>query len=264
MVTWSNFGNAFADDNVIVAKGAHTLANPVHHLGESFKTEFRDFTIVASGGGSGVGIRALLNSEADLALAVRELSEEEKALAAEKGLSIQTRIVGRDGVAIVTSPKQVVSELTLDQIRKIFTGELTSWKDIGGSEKPIQVVIADPKRHGTPGFFRKAVLEGKPYRRDCRIERNWAPLLRRIAAADDAVGFCITQKAIESADKVKLIAVKSDAQSQGVEFSWDTIENGSYPIRRPVFFYWDNNNKKKALKEFLKYSEEKGIDLKRN
>ncbi len=255
---------AAGDDSVILAKGAHTLANPVQHLGEAFTKQNPDLAVIVSGGGSGVGIRALLNAEVDLALAVRELTEEEKSVASEKGLKIRSRAVARDGVAIVTSKMIPVTELTLSEIKKIFTGEIKSWKDVGGPDKPIEVIITDPKRHGTPIFFQKIVMNGEPYRTDCRIERNWEPLLRKVAASDNTFGFCLTEKALDASDEVHLIAVKPDAESPAIPFSWGTIINGTYPICRPVYFYWDGGNEKTALAEFLKFCEEKGVDLTNN
>jgi phosphate transport system substrate-binding protein len=246
----------------IRAKGAHTLANAVQSLGKSFMKSHPNAFVIASAGGSTTGIRALLNKEVELALCVRQLNDGELAKASEKGISPTFKVMGHDGVAIIVNPSNPVTELTVDQIAKIFTGEIKNWKQVGGPDRPIQVYLTDPKRHGTPGFFQKNFLKGKPYVNTMLVRRDWEPVISKVAGDPNGFSFCLTKKALDHKGAVKLLQIKKDEESPSVAMSWTTIDDGTYPLRRAVYYYWDANSATPVLREFVDYSLKKGVDLK--
>ncbi len=256
-------GPCFGDNHIIRAKGAHTLANPVQKIADAFMKENPDITVVCAAGGSTTGIRALLNKEIELALVVRQLNQEEMDEAKANGLKPKSMVVGHDGVAIVVNPANAVNELTLDQISKIFQGGIESWKELGGGSGPISIYLADPSRHGTPGFFRKTFMSGKPYSNKVTIKRDWALIIDDVKNDKNGMGFCLTQKALEAeaAGDIKTVPIKETPDSLAVKMSWDTITSGLYPLKRPVYFIWDENSETPELKKFMEYCINKKIDL---
>lgn len=255
--------HCLGDNHIIRAKGAHTLANPVQKIADAFMKEFPDITVVCSAGGSTTGIRALLNKEIELALVVRQLNEKEMEEAKANGLKPKSMVVGHDGVGIIVNPSNPLNELTLEQISRIFQGEIQSWQELGGAPEPINIYLADPSRHGTPGFFRKAFMDGKPYSKKVTIKRDWPLIIDDVKNDKNGVGFCLTQKALEAeeAGDIKIAPIKETLESPAINMSWDTITSGLYPFKRPVYFIWDENSETPELKKFIDYCISNKIDL---
>ena len=258
-----NVSWAETENKIIRAKGAHTLANSVQRLGDAYVRLRPTVTVVSSGGGSTTGIDAWLKKEVELALCVRQLNHNEIKKAEAVGMKPVHSVVAHDGVAIIANPANGISELTVDQVSKIFTGEYADWKDVGGPDAPIHVWITDPAKHGTPGFFRRTFLRDKPYGKDVKLRAQWYRLIADVAKDKNAFAFCLTKKALDAAreGKVKLISVKSGGDTPAVKISWETIADGSYPLRRPVYFYWDGKSASADLHKFMDFCADKGVDL---
>jgi len=130
-----NAGNT--ESKSIVIKGSDTEVNMVQALAEEFRNQHPDITISVSGGGSGSGIAALINGEIDIANSSREISQEELDQAKANNIEIGTFIDARDGITVIVHQNNPVEKLTLDQIGKIYRGEITNWKEVGGKDMPI-------------------------------------------------------------------------------------------------------------------------------
>lgn len=136
---------------VVNTDGSTSMADVMAVLQESFKELYPDVTVNYSGTGSGAGVEAALSGTADIGLASRALKDEEKAEGAVEN------IIALDGVAVVVNPANGVEDLSVEDIAKIFTGEITNWNQVGGSDQEI-VVINRQAGSGTRAVFEAAVL----------------------------------------------------------------------------------------------------------
>jgi len=118
--------------------------------------------VTVIGGGSGKGIAALLDGSADIANASRTMSGEEKSLAKKRGVRPVEYIVGLDGIAIIVNPANTVKALSMEQIKKIFTGEVNNWKNFGAAEGRIGLFTRDASS-GTYVFFQEHILQKMDY-----------------------------------------------------------------------------------------------------
>jgi phosphate transport system substrate-binding protein len=256
---------AQTDKKIIRAKGAHTLANAVQKAANVYMKQNPDVMIVSSGGGSTTGIDSWLQKEVHVALCVRQLNEKEINEAKEAGIQPVKRLVSHDGVAIVVNRANPVSELTVAEVEKIFSGEYGNWRDVGGNNASIQVWISDPKMHGTPGFIQKAFLGGKPFSKDAKIHDKYRRLIHEVSRDKNAVAFSLTQKSLEAQrdGEIKIVSMKESVDAPAIEMTWENIRNMSYPLRRPNYFYWDASaaDTAKEIAKFADFCVKTGLDL---
>jgi len=129
-------GAALAQSHIAV-NGSTTMLPIMHKIVESYATLRGDVTVALSGGGSGNGIKALIDGYADIAMSSRELRENEIKLAAGKNVRIVARPLAIDALCPIVNPANPVSGLSLAQLRGIFSGRITNWREVGGEDKPL-------------------------------------------------------------------------------------------------------------------------------
>ena len=123
-----------------------------------------------TGGGSGTGFAALMNKTCDIAMSSREIEDKERSLAQSKGVEPVEFIVGLDGLAILINKENPVNNLTVGQLRDIFTAEITNWREVGGENRKI-VILSRESNSGTHMFFKEHVLR----RADRKAKDEFAP-----------------------------------------------------------------------------------------
>ena len=192
--------------------------------------------INVQGGGSSAGIQAALSGAADIGMASRNLTSAEVA----QGLTYQP--IARDAIAIVVHPSNLVSDLTLAQVRDVFDGVINDWKDLGGQEGPI-VVITREEGSGTRGAFQEMVMKDAQITPSAlRQDSNGA--VRVIVASDRrAVGY------------ISLGLVNSSVKALHLDGAMPSVEdvlNGSYGLSRPFLFLW-RGELKPAARAFVDY-----------
>jgi phosphate transport system substrate-binding protein len=192
--------------------------------------------VSVTGGGSGTGIAALLNGNTDICAASREMTAEEKQLAAQKNLTVREITVARDGIAIVVNPANPVSELTLAQLKDIYTGATTDWSQVGGGAGAI-LLFSRESSSGTYVFFQEHVLQKADFAPAARLMPATSTIVQAVASDASAIGYVGLGYAREAAAKVKVIGVKADPASPAVMPSEETVRNRSYSISRPLYFY---------------------------
>lgn len=222
---------------VIQVKGSDTMVNLSTHWAEVFMEEHPGAQISVTGGGSGTGITALLNGTADLVNASREMTEQEKEKAREKGIEPLHIIVGYDGLAVAVHPDNPVSDLTLQQLSDIFSGEVSNWKEVGGPDMEI-VVLSRETNSGTYVYFKEHVIQvgGKYQDREHSPRALLLPssqaIVDEIEQNRAAVGYFGMGYLTES---VKPLAVRKDETSPPVRPDVESVKSGEYPISRPLF-----------------------------
>ncbi len=217
------------------------MVNLANVWAEQFMTENPNVNIAVKGGGSGNGIAALINGTADLANASREMKDEEIAQAKTNGVNPVETAVARDGIAVVVNPANVASALTMDQLGKIYRGEVTNWKDVGGADEEI-VLLSRDSSSGTYEYFKEAVVgKDKNYAKSAKLLPSTQAIVDETKANKAAIGYIGV--GYETPD-VSVLKV------DGVAASVDTVLDGSYVLSRKLYMY-SNGEPAGAAKSFV-------------
>ena len=225
-----------ASKNAITVKGSDTLVKLSAHWAEVFMTKQSNISVSVTGGGSGVGIAALLNGTTDIANASRDVTEAEKKKGLEASIVVTESRLALDGIAIVVNKENPLNEITIEQLRKIYTGEVTNWKDISGSDAKI-VTLSRETSSGTYAFFQEHVLLKKDYAASVRLMPATSAIVESVATEKDAIGYVGLGYADSAKDRVKILKVKADANAAAIEPTEETVRSKTYPISRPLFCY---------------------------
>ncbi len=222
--------NAAARKKALQVKGSDTIVHMATEWAEIFMQENKDADIAVTGGGSGTGIAALLNGTADIATASRRIKDKEMGLAKKKGLDIKEHTVARDGIAVIINPKNPVSELSREQLKKIYVGAYTNWKKVGGPDKKI-VLTGRNTASGTYAFFNQKVCEKEDYSQKMMNLVSNSAIVQVITQDKWAIGYVGLGYLAKNKNKIKGLKVEGVAPSQ------ETVVDDSYVINRPLFFY---------------------------
>lgn len=233
---FSGCGRQSQQADSIQIKGSDTMVNLGQAWAEAFMQANPKVSVAVTGGGSGTGIAALLSNTCDIAELSRELKPEEIEMAKQKGFTPQQITVALDGLAVVVHPANPLSQLTLDQLAAIFSGAVTNWKEVGGSDLPI-VVLSREVNSGTHVYFKEHVL--RRGRKDSQVEfaANALMLPSSQAIADEvaqnpgAIGY-FGMGYISAKEKV--LAIAMDAKAPYVRPAIENVINKTYPISRPL------------------------------
>ncbi len=219
--------------------GSDTLVNLALAWAEAYMDSHPEVHIAVTGGGSGTGIAGLLNGTVQIANASREMSPEELERARAGGLQPVRFTVARDAIAVVVNPGNPVSRLTLARIAALYTGRITNWKELGGQDRPV-VLLSRESNSGTYVYFLENVvrLGRKEDRSLFSPETLLMPSSEGIstevrqnpnAIGYDGLGYVTPEQ--------KKLAVAREGRGPYVLPSASTVNDGSYPIARPLFMY---------------------------
>lgn len=217
-------------------KGSDTMVQLASSWAEAFMKKYPGSDVSVTGGGSGTGIAALINGTTDICSASREMKDKEFAQAKEKGLTPVKHTVASDGIAVIVNPANPISEMTMEQIAKIYTGAYTNWKELGGPDEPI-VVLSRESSSGTYVFFQEHVLKMKDYTPNARLMPATSAIVQSVSADTWAIGYVGLGYAVEAKGKVKMLAVKADENAPAVIPSEQTVLSGEYSIARGLYLY---------------------------
>ena len=233
---------AFAGRITLVLTGSTTVLPIAQLCAEKFMDQHPDVNISVRGGGSGVGIAALIDGTCDIAMASRPMKTKELKSARGKGINPLATVIAKDGIAIIVHPSNPLSEITLAQLKDIYTGKISNWKDVGGKPGKI-VVISRDVASGTFEVFKKIVLKGAKTRADALMLASNKAVATTVEKTPGAIGY-VGLGYISS--KVKALAV------DGVEPTKETVVSGKYKLARPLYLYTDGKPKGLA-KEFIDF-----------
>lgn len=230
----------------IFLKGSDTVLPLAQAEAEEFMNDNPQKTITVTGGGSGVGIAALIDGEVDIATASREMKEDEIQKAGANGITPMEHVIAYDGISVVVNPNNPVSELTFDQLRGIYNGSISNWKDVGGEDRRIAVISRDSSS-GTYEYFKEEVLLGDEYRPDALTQPATGGIVGEVSQNPNAIGYIGVAYLDES--------VKALSLDNGNGFEYPSSENvmsGAYPLSRPLLFY-TNGEPEGLTEEFIGY-----------
>ncbi len=246
----------YAKDNMsLQIKGSDTMVNLGQAWAEKFMEKNPQDLVAVTGGGSGTGISALINSTCDIAECSRSMKKEEIKMAESKGVKPLEHVVGLDGIAVVVNPKNPVSKLTMEQLRGIFMGTITNWKEIGGDNKKI-VILSREVNSGTHVFFKEHVLRRgvekgpEEFAPSALLMPSSQAIADEVAQNVNAVGYYGMGYI---SPKQKVIMVAKNEKSEFIAPTVDDVLSGKYPISRPLYLY-TNGEPTGLVKKFLDFT----------
>ena len=231
-------GGAAAVSGTVSTDGSTSMEKVIGALSESYMAANRDVTVNYNPTGSGAGITAVQEGTCDIGLSSRALKDEEKAA------GLQETVLAYDGIAIIVHTDNPVSDLTLEQIAQLYTGELTNWKDVGGNDAQV-VLIGREAASGTRDGFES--ITGTKDKCQYRQElTSTGDVITAVSQNPDAIGYA-SLAAIK--DSVKALSV------DGVTPSEATVKDGSYPVQRPfVLVTVEGKTLSAAAQSFFDYA----------
>lgn len=237
----------------ITIKGSDTLVRLGQRWAEEYMKHNPNAVIQVSGGGSGTGIAALLNGATDICEASRDMKEKEYKLAAEKGIKPLRISVALDGIAVFLNEGNPVKELSFAQLKGIYTGAITNWKEVGGNDSRI-ILYGRENNSGTYAFFKEHVLDGEDYSEYTQTLPGTAAVVNAVSKDKNGVGY----GGIAWATGVKFAAVRKTDSDTAVLPTTETVSGGSYPISRELYWFF-NGTPEGELKKLINWAlSEKG------
>ena len=233
------------DKNSIVLRGSNTVGEELaprlaqeytkSHPGAKFDTEFK---------GSSYGLGALMVDRCDVAATSRLVTTNDVAFGKDRNVDFSDHLIGAYSVAVVVNTQNPASNLTRKQVKDIFTGTITNWKDVGGPDAAINLYIRNPVS-GTHLGFLELALGTNAYASNAKTFTDYASLVQKVAADPNGIGY----SSFNIAKKGGAKAVSID----NVEATGQNVQKGTYPFARSLHLYTNKNHEKKAALDFVNY-----------
>lgn len=253
LLTACFFSTALAKDSIQI-KGSDTLINMVQKLAEVYMDKHDSASISVTGGGSGTGIAALLNNNTDIANASRKIKSKEIKKAKKKNIDVKELTIAIDALSVILHPSNLVKSLTVEQIGKIFKGEIRNWKDVGGKNQAISL-YGRQSNSGTFSFFRKKVLKAEYSNKMNRMNGN-SQIVEAVKHDTSGIGYVGVGYVVKNGKPVSGINILAVANKKGdtayLPYDAKAVGEGKYPIARGLNQYV--NGKPQGLtKKFIEF-----------
>lgn len=224
----------------VVITGSTSVDKILNDMIDEFQAMNPDVTINYTGTGSSAGIADTLAGSNDLGASSRELKDE------EKKDNIKEVVFAHDGIAIITNPANPVTDISIENLGKIYSGEITNWNQVGGNDAPI-VVVSREGASGTRSAFEELIkledLGGLTD--DTTVVEGNGNVQTSVAGNENAIGY-VSFSFID--ETVKALTVES------VEATAENAKAGTYPLSRPFLFVYDENNYTPQTQAFVEYA----------
>ncbi|RXZ29399.1 phosphate ABC transporter substrate-binding protein [Fusobacterium necrophorum] len=238
----------YAKSNVLQLKGSDTLLHVSQAITEQYQKETKT-RIAISGGGSGIGISALLNGTTDIAMASRSIKAKEQELAKAKGMKIKETVLGFDGITVIVNKGNHIKNMNTRLLAKVFRGEIKNWKELGGEDAPI-VVLSRDSSSGTHEFFKEHIIRERNSkgRQEYGKKTLYLPsneaIKQEVAKNKNAIGYIGMGYVDSSVHSLEI---------DGKTASAENVLNKSYPISREIYWY-SNQNLSENGKSLIQYA----------
>lgn len=207
------------DTETISIAGSTTVLPVAQAAAEEYMNQHSNADIQVSGGGSGVGATSVIGGTSDIGMLSRDLKASEK-----EGNNLKEFIVGKDGIALVGHPSNTVSDLSLEQVKAIYQGTITNWKDVGGADLKI-VLIGRDSSSGTREFFTEFVLDKEDAAKDMQELNSNGAVAQAVSITPGAIGY-VSLEYVD--DSLKAFSIG------GVAPTVENVISGVYEINRPL------------------------------
>lgn len=218
-------GAAFAQN--VVIKGSTTVLPVAQSTLEAFMKVNPGVNISLSGGGSGEGIKAMIDKTTDIANSSREIKDKEVELAKSKGVDPVGHIVALDAIVPIVNPRNKVSNLSIDQLSQIYQGKITNWKEVGGDDLQI-VVISRDSSSGTFEAWAEMVLNKEKVTPRAQMQASNGAIVQAVSKNRFAIGYIGLGYINKSIKPLKV---------NGIEATVENAFSKTYPVSRPLYMY---------------------------
>jgi phosphate transport system substrate-binding protein len=232
----------------LMVKGSDTLLNLVQNLAEAFSTAQPDVTVSVTGGGSGVGISAIISNETDIADASRSIKSKEIATARANGVNPTEYVIAIDGVCIIVNASNSIEKLTIDQFSQLYQGKISNWSQVGGPNKKVSLYGRQPSS-GTFVYVRDEAVKGE-YSASMRQMNGNAQIVEAVKGDEGGIGYVGVGYA--RVDGIKVLKMSNDGANYYSPLDKSSIDAGTYPLARPLFQY-TNGKAKGDAKSFIQF-----------
>lgn len=232
--------SGFMAQEKLTVKGSDTMVILSQRWAETYMVSHPEVSIQVTGGGSGTGISALINGTTDICNSSRPMKQSEIKTLKERFGSLGVEIpCAKDGITIYMNENNQVSNLTMEQLKKIYTGKITNWKDVGGKDSKI-IVYSRENNSGTYVYFKDHVLKGQDYAPSCQNLPGTAAVVNAVSKDANGIGY----GGHGYSKGVKMCKVNGIAPTEA------NISSGKYPISRDLYMYLRNKPSGK-IKKFV-------------
>lgn len=221
----SSTGTALAEDKIVI-DGSTTVGPIAKAFAEYYMANKGGVNILVSESGSGNGAKSLINGTCDVADMSRFMKDKEFKAAVDKGVLPVAHVVAMDGIAVVVHPSNPVNNLTVEQVRDIYAGRLTNWKQLNGPDMKI-VMISRDTNSGTYETFEKLVMSKERIAEGAEYVGSNGQARQRVMSTPAAVGYV----GLGFVKGVKALAIN------GIKPSRATVATGLYPVARPLYMF---------------------------
>lgn len=247
--------SCFSNESKYVAlrvRGSDSEVNLVQSLAEHFMDQDSLVSVGVTGGGSGAGIAALINNKTDIANSSRMITDEEIQMAKDREVEPYTIIFAQDVLAIIINEENGVDKLTIDQLGKIYSGEITNWSEVGGIDQEI-MLYGRQSSSGTYIYFRENIVKNE-YSRSMIGMSGTAQIVEAIRTDKSGIGYVSAGYLDEDVKSgLKVVNISKDETTQPYSpLDKQNILAGNYPITRPLYQYTNGKPEGKLL-EFILY-----------
>jgi len=212
----------------LVLQGSTTVLPITVKHAEDFMKKNPGTEISVRGGGSGAGIKALIEGVVPMAQSSRSIKKDEIESAKKKGIDVVEHIIAEDALAVIVHPTNPVANLTIAQIKDIYLGKIANWKDVGGKDAKILVISRDVAS-GTFEAFNELVLNKEKQRPDALLQASSAAVVGTVTHTPDAIGY--VGMGYLGGPEIKAVTVN------GITPTVENVRAKKYPIARPLFIY---------------------------
>jgi len=211
----------------IVIDGSTTVGPIAKALTEYFKERNPEINIVVSESGSGNGAKSLINKACDIADMSRFMKTKEFKVAINNNVTPVAHMIALDGLPIIVNPANSIDNLTTEQIRDIYLGKITNWKELGGVDKKI-IIISRDTNSGTYETFNKLIMKKQKISGNCEYVGSNGAIRQRVQTTLGAIGYAGLGFVDDTVKALKINNIYPNAQ---------TVSTGIYPISRPLFMF---------------------------
>lgn len=238
-----------SERQTVTVKGSDTMVPLGQRWAEVYMKENPNAVIQVTGGGSGTGIAALINGTTDICEASRPMKDEEKQSVRERRNADAVEIpVALDALAVYVNKSNPIESLTIEQARRIFRGEVTNWREVGGPDAGI-ILYGRENSSGTYVYFKEHVLANADFAEKYQALPGTAAVINAVTKDTKGIGY----GGIGYATDVKAISIAKDASTPPVAPSMENVLNNSYPISRELFWY-TAGAPSGAIKDFVDFA----------
>jgi len=236
-----------AQAGTLTVKGSDTMVILGQRWAEEFMKKNASTKVQVTGGGSGVGLAALQNGTTEIAMSSREMKDAEKQKLRTRYNTTGTEIpVAKDGVTFYVNEANPLNALTVEQLRGIYVGDITNWKQVGGADAPI-IIYSRENSSGTYVFVKDHVLDGEDYAASAQTLPGTAAVVNAVSKEKNSIGY----GGAAYAKGIKELKIK--VGNEEIAPSAENIKAGKYPLARDLYFYLRNKPSGEA-KTFIDFA----------